>query len=375
MPTPRSISREEQELHTHSGERVRVAVVLPPAVTACSLTVYGIVRPAAGRRQTVTRLIRVDTTRAPHRGTWSGSGAAPPASPAPPASSAVLASSSKRPPVATEHLGADRLHHVLGQDAANHAPTPGRGTGRKERRARRLLRAAEEGPAGRVAEARRNDDRHSGIAALNRLGQPRARGQRRRRGVARRSRDDRVEIELRSSSTIATGTLAASPSQRRRRRSTQRTTAMAIGATKPMITARRSVKNSRRSLRTIATARHHHQSRRLLPVIVRNTDLERDARTTILGALGHPGLQAGQRITATTRPWSMIDDAVGEPLGFFHVVRRVESALPRRFSASRLSKIALRLCGSTPTVGSSSSSTSGRARGPRRGSGGASCRR
>ena len=92
-----------------------------------------------------------------------------------------------------------------------------------------------------------------------------------------------------------------------------------------MITARRSLKNSCRSLRTIATKRDEsHQSRRLLPVSVRNTDLERRAAAA---DAGDARLQPVERVVGDHPAVVDDDDAIGEALDFFHVVRRVEQRL------------------------------------------------
>ena len=68
----------------------------------------------------------------------------------------------------------------------------------------------------------------------------------------------------------------------------------------------------------------HHQSRRLLPVSVRNTDSSDDRPPP---ARRRARVQACQRVVGDHLAAIDDDDAVGQALGFLHVVRRVEQRL------------------------------------------------
>ena len=139
-----------------------------------------------------------------------------------------------------------------GEDAAHHGQL-GAVRGVVEELELRLGRAAEEGLPRRVPEARGHHHRHRRLAAV---GPPRATRRRclpRPRAVLSAERPCTIALEmtLRSWSTTRTGTRAVSalwlPEKMK-----PKNEAMAMGAAKLMITARRSVKNSSRSLRTMA---------------------------------------------------------------------------------------------------------------------------
>ena len=109
--------------------------------------------------------------------------------------------------------------------------------------------------------------------------------------------------------------------------------AIAIGAMKLMITARRSLKKSCRSLRTMAEMRCSDIS----PAsssrsATRNTSSSADRPLPAGAALPRSPLD---RVVADDPAVVDDDDPIGQPLGFFHVVRGVEERLPARLQLSR----------------------------------------
>ena len=154
--------------------------------------------------------------------------------------------------LAAEHLPADGLHHVLGQDAAHHRQLD---VARRivEKPERRLLAVAEERRPGRVAESLRDHDRDGGLPLLDRVARL-VLGRRRDLQVlvGLRAGDDRLRdragvlVDDRDGDPRRLAVLAAAG------KIAPKNDAMAIGTTKLTITERRSLKNSCRSLRTIA---------------------------------------------------------------------------------------------------------------------------
>jgi hypothetical protein len=71
-----------------------------------------------------------------------------------------------------------------------------------------------------------------------------------------------------------------------------------------------------------------HQSRSLLPVSSRKSGLERCARAIFADSARRA--QAAQRVIGEHLPLIHHDDAIGEALGFFHVMRRIEQCLAAR---------------------------------------------